>query len=256
MLMQTEKRKPMSNHPFQAFIELISLDQDIRLIHQEITQLQKETDTYLSEKKDITDRIDQFKQHVHDLRKMVDAQELEMKDLDQQEKTLKERLDHVQNVKEHQSLKKEIDRFKRAQHEAETVLMNIWNKLELSQKELKEQQKTYEEKIEKLHLLINEKQDKITSLQQQRETKQTERPTKEVGIPQDWLDKYTHMRMQVVDPVVTVTRGGCSACFYTVPDQELLRLRRRALVQCKGCFRLLYAQEAMQDEQVPDETNK
>ena len=256
MLMQTEKRTPMSNHPFQAFIELISLDQDIRLIHQEITQLQKDTDTYLAEKQDITDRLDQFKQHVHDLRKMVDAQELEMKDLDQQEKAQKKRLDVVTKAKEHQALKKEVERFKRAQHEAEAKLMSIWNKLEIAQKELGEQQISCEKKIEELHTHIHQKQEKISSSQQLLEEKKKERPAKETGIPQDWLDKYTHMRMQVVNPVVPVTRGGCSACFYTIPDQELLRLKRRTLALCKGCFRLLYIEEAMQDEQAKHETEK
>ena len=246
----------MSNHPFQAFIDLISLDQDIRTIHREISQLQQKSKQHLAEKQEVIDRLDQFKQHVHELRKMVDAQELEMKELDQQEKAQKERLDTISNVKEHQALKKEIERCKRAQHEAEKNLMSIWNKLEIAQKELAEQQTSYETKLEELHKLIHEQQEKISTLTQQLKEKNSERPAKETGIPQDWLDKYTHMRMQVENPVVPVERGGCSACFYTIPDQELLRLNRRALVQCKGCFRLLYAPDAMQDEQVEDETKK
>jgi len=256
MLIQTEKRTAMSNHPFQAFIDLISVDQDIRNLHHKITQLQQKTDQYLAEKQEVVDRLNQFKQHVHELRKMVDAQELEMKELDQKEKEQKERLETISNVKEHQALKKEIERFKREQHEAEAQLMGIWNKLEIAQKELTEQQTSYETKLEELHKQIHEQQEQINILQQQLETKKSERPAKEAGIPQDWLDKYTHMRMQVDNPVVPVERGGCSACFYTIPDQELLRLNRRALVQCKGCFRLLYAPEAMQAEQAEDESKK
>lgn len=246
----------MSDHPFQAFIELISLDQDIRTVHREIIQIQQSTEKYLAEKQEVVGRLDQFKQHVHELRKMVDTQELEMKELDQQEKAQKDRLDSVGNVKEHQALKKEIERFKREQHEAEVTLMSIWNKLEIAQKELTEQQTAYDAKIEELHKIIHDQQEKITGLQQQLVEKKNERPTRESGIPQDWLDKYSHMRMQVENPVVPVERGGCSACFYTIPDQELLRLNRRALVQCKGCFRLLYAQEAMQDKQAEDESAK
>ncbi len=247
MLMQSQKRTPMNSNPFQAFIDLISLDQDIRKIHQDISLLQKETETYLAQKQTVVERLEQFKQHVHDLRKAVDAQELEMKDLDQQEKKQRERLDAVKKVKEHQSLKKEIERFKRAQHDAESNLMNIWNKLEIAQKELEGQQETYKTKTDELLKLIHDKKEMIAALQKQLEEKNKERPTKESGIPQDWLDKYTHMRMQVINPVVPVELGGCSACFYTIPDQELLRLKRRALVQCKGCFRLLYAQEAMNE---------
>ncbi len=246
----------MSNHPFQSFIELISLDQDIRTIQHEITNLQQQIEKSLAEKQEIVNRLDQFKKHVHDLRKMVDAQELEMKELDQKEKEQKERLNTVSNPKEHQALRKEIERFKREQHDAEVNLMSIWNKLEISQKEFTEQQTTYNGKIEELLALIHDQKEKIVTLRQQLEQKKNERPSKETGIPQDWFEKYSHMRMQVENPVVPVERGGCSACFYTIPDQELLRLNRRALVQCKGCFRLLYAKEAMHDEQVDDETPK
>ncbi len=246
-VVQTEKRLPMNEHPFGAFIELITLDQAIRTIHEEITQLKKETDEYLEQKKELVNRFGQFKQHVHDLRKMVDEKELEMKELDQQERTKKEQLEQITSTKLYQPIKKEIERLKQEQHEAEMHLMAIWNKLDVAQKDLQEQQTTYDSKIEEFHTQIGQKQDKIVSLQQQLTEKKQDRPAKESGIPKDWLDKYTHMRLRVTDPVVQVMRGSCSACFYTIPDQELIRLKRRALVQCKGCFRLLYMQEAMEE---------
>ena len=256
MQVQTEKRTSMSNHPFQAFIELISLDQDIRTIHREIIQIQQSIEKYLTEKQEVIDRLEQFKQHVHELRKMVNAQEREMKELDEQEKIQKARLDIVTNTKEHQALKKEIERFKREQHEAEVKLMGIWNKLDIAQKELAEQQTSYDTKREELLTIIHDQQEKLSGLQQQLDKKKNERPSKEAGIPQDWLDKYTHMRMQVENPVVPVEQNACSACFYSIPNQELLRLHKRALTQCKGCFRLLYAKEAMQDEQVEHASEK
>lgn len=243
----------MSHHPFQAFVALISLDQEIRAIHQEITQRQQNNEKYFAEKQHVTDRLQKFKQHVHDLRKQVDAQELEMEELNQQEKTQKEHLDVVKNIKGHNAFKKEIDRLKRAQQEAEATLMTIWNKLEIAQKELTEQQTSYDAKIAELHTLTEQQQEKVAVLHRQLEKKKKERPEKEVGIPQDWLTKYSHMRMQIENPVVPVEQGSCSACSYTIPQQELMRLHRRSLAQCKGCFRLLYAPEAM-DTQVDHES--
>ncbi len=248
MQIQTDKRTLMSDHPFSAFINLISLDQEIRAIHEKIAQLKQESDSHLGQKQELSDRFAQFKQHVHDLRKKMDEQELEMKGLDEQERAKKEQLDLVKNMKEYQPLKKTIDQLKQAQHQAESQLMTIWNKLDVAQKELEEQTTNYNTKIEALHTHINEKQDQITQLQNELETKNHERPLKETGVPEEWLEKYTHMRMRIADPVVPVLRDGCSACFYTIPDQELLRLKRKALVQCKGCFRLLYMQEAMKEE--------
>lgn len=248
MQVQTEKRTPMSDHPFSSFIDLITLDQKIRTTHDQITGFKKGMQENTDQKNELVARFDQFKNHVRELRKMVDEQELEMKDLDQKEKEKKSRLDQSENAKEYQALKKEIEHLKHAQHDAEAKLLGIWNKLEVAQKELQDQQTNFDTKLEEIHAKISEKQQKIDQLQKELDVFKKERPNKEIGVPEEWLEKYTHMRMQVADPVVPVMRGGCSACFYTITDQELLRLKRRALVQCKGCFRLLYMQEAMEEE--------
>ncbi len=256
MQVQTEKRSPMNEHPFTAFIDLISLDQEIRTAHETIATLKKERDEFLEQKQELIDRLDQFKQHVNELKKKVHEHELAMKELDSKEKKKKSLMEQPQNIKLYQPLKKEIDQLKQAQHEAESVLMGIWNKLEVSQKELEEQQTSYNSKIEELHTQISEKQDQIESLKKGVEEKSIERPAKEVGVPAEWLDKYTHMRMRVPDPVVPVMRESCSACFYTITNQEMIKLKRRALVQCKNCFRLLFLQEAMDEVANKESSNE
>ena len=168
--------------------------------------------------------------------------------MDQQEKAKRDRLEHAVNAKEYQLIKKEIEHLKHKQHDAESGLIGIWNKLEVAQKELQEQQISFDSKIEEIHNKISSAQIKADSFGQELDMLKKERPAKEIGVPEEWLSKYTHMRMRVADPVVFVMRGGCSACFYTITDQEILRLKRRALVQCKGCFRLLYMQEAMDQD--------
>lgn len=249
MHIQTDKKGPsMNEQPFSSFINLIALDQEIRSLHEKIAQLKNESDEYLSQKQELSARLSQFQQHVHELRKKVDEQELEIKTLDEQERTKKEQMDMISQPKQLAPLKKEIDRLKQAQHLAENNLMAIWNKVEIAAKDLEQQQKNYDAKIDELHEAIGTKQEQIISLSKQLEQKKSERPSKETGVPEEWLEKYTHMRMRVSDPVVQVMRGGCSACFYTITDQELMRLRRRAIVQCKGCFRLLYMKEAMEKE--------
>ncbi len=256
MQVQTEKRPPMNQQPFTAFINLISLDQEIRTAHDTISKLNEATDLLLAQKAEHVDRFDQFKRHTLDLKKKVHEQELNIKSLDDQEKKKKEMLDNLQSNKGYQLLKKEIDSLKQAQYEAETDLMSIWNKLEVAQKELNERQESYDKKLEDLHKLIAANQEEILQLQASLKTKQKHRPGKEAGIPNEWLEKYTHMRMRVEDPVVAVMNVSCGACYYTITEQELIRLKRKALVQCKGCFRLLYMKEAMQEETTPKETIK
>lgn len=236
----------VNDHPFGALLALIVVDQEIRILHEQISKYKAESATLLSQQQDLSDRFKQFSHHVHELRKKVSEQELEIKTLDSAERAKKELLTTITNPKQIMPLKKEIDRLKQAQLDAETTLLLAWNKLETAQKDLNEQQKNYSAKNEEITNQLISNHDAVTQLTSTLEQKKLERPAHEIGIPQEWLEKYTLMRLQVADPVVAIMRNGCSACFYTITDQELMRLRRKAIVQCKGCFRLLYMQEAME----------
>jgi predicted nucleic acid-binding Zn-ribbon protein len=255
MQVQTEKRTLVSNSPFSAFINLIALDQEIRGLHEKISELQQTSESLLAQKQELSSRLEQFKQHVHDLKKMVTDQEYELKELDLQERAKKEQLDSLTDIKHYQPLKREIDRLKQTQHEKEQHLMAIWNKLDIAQKEFEEQQTHYTVKLEELHTQLDTNQQQINQLMATLAEKKEERPSKEIGVPDEWLEKYTLMRLRVPDPVVPVMQGGCSACSYPVTEQELIRLKRKALVQCKGCFRLLYMQEAMNQRSDVQDTN-
>ncbi len=237
----------MDEHPFKSFIDLINFDRAIREAQEDLKRLDQDVADLKSQEQALTDKLDQSKQNVMNLRKQVDAQELEIKELDQQERDKKKTLEELASYKEYKPLQKEIDRLKQAQLEAEELLMGLWNKLEVGQKELAVQQQSYDTKVAELHAGIAEKEEKNASLQADVQQRNEQRPEKEKRVPEEWLEKYQHMRLRVDDPVVPVLSGGCSACFYAIPNQELLRLKRRALVQCKGCFRLLYMQEAMDE---------
>ncbi len=246
MQVQSEKRPPMTNNPFGSFIELVSLDQEMRALTDHIQTAKAESDTLFSQKKELIERLDQFKKHVHDLKKLVHDQELEIKTFDAQEKKKKEQFDSLKDTKQYPSLKKEIDRLKQAQHDAEKQLMIVWNKLEIAQKELEEQQLHYNTKISEIDSAILKKNEETALFDQKLGKKHDERPAKESAVPEEWLEKYTHMRMRVANPVIEVINGNCNACFYNLPAHEVMRLKRRALLQCKGCFRLLYLKEAME----------
>ncbi len=248
MQVQIEKRTPM-NTPFGAFITLISLDQEIRMLYEKITTFKKESDTLLAQKQELLNRLTQFKQHLYEMRKTVEEQEFVLKELDLQERAKKEQLEQLKDSRPYPSLKKEIDRLKQEQHATENYLMAAWNKFEIAQKEFEEHQNNYNAKLEELHQQLAVIQDHMLRCSQELEVKKQERPFKEGGVPAEWLEKYTHMRLRVVDPVVPVTVGGCSACSYAVTEQERVRLKRRAIIQCKGCFRLLYMPEAMDSDQ-------
>jgi predicted nucleic acid-binding Zn-ribbon protein len=151
-----------------------------------------------------------------------------MKTLDQQESEKKKRLETVANHKEYQSIKTEIDQLKKEQHELEDGLMSAWNQLETVKKEYESALKAYEEQQTKVHNQLEENNKKIADLKRQ-------------------VDGSI-MRAKVSDPVVPVVEGNCTACFYKVSAQDMQFLKRRKLVQCKDCYRLLYLPEAHQSD--------
>lgn len=233
----------VNEHPFQAFIDLITLDQEIAQIEQSLLKIDHEIAAFIKLENEAQSYLDAQKKKVHDARKIVDRQELELRTLDTQEKQKKERLDNVTDHKQYQSIKTEIDALKLKQHTNEDLLMQAWNVLETAQKEYDTIEKDQPQKIAAFQQSIEQKNNEITTLELQLEQKNAERADKEKPVPAEWLEKYAVMRARVSDPVVPVQRGACSACFFTLTEQDLMSVRRRKLLQCKSCYRLLYSQE-------------
>ncbi len=236
----------MNKHPIQTFIALIDFDRGIHALQADIEKLQQEITELKEQELLAKHELKQAQDSVRKLRKDVDAQELEIKELDQQEKEKKKRLDDVSNYKVYQLLQNEIATLKQAQHEKEEILVELWNKLEAGQRNLEKYQATFEEKAQSLRAFIEEKEQKIITLRSDLDKLNADRPAKEKKVPEEWLERYSAMRARVSDPVVDIVQGSCGACFYTLSNQDMLRLKRGALLQCKGCYRFLYIPEAIE----------
>ena len=234
----------MNETPFEQFIVLVQVDQKINALHKSIKTLEKENSALTQTDATNLAVLDKAKLKLHDVRKEVDAKELEMKTLDLQEADKKKRIEQVANHKEYQSIKAEIDVLKKAQHALEDGLMQAWNQLETAKKELDLAQEQYEKLSTTTHSQIAVNNQKNSEINEQINALLQERGAKEKTVPAEWLEKYAVMRARVSDPVVPVVDGNCSACFYKISAQDMQFLNRRKLVQCKDCFRLLYLPEA------------
>ncbi len=226
--------------PFQKFVALISFDQENNQIRKQL--------------QDLTSDINNLKQALtnaehellvaHDLvkiaQKAVDATELTNQELDATEKTKKNQLDQVQDKKEYAALKKEITYLKEQQHNNELILVQAWTKLETAKQTFEKQKEALNHKIVDIQANINTKQAQILALTQQINNYELERKAKEIGVPAEWLVKYSTMRTRVQNPVVQVVNGSCMACFYDITQQDINALNDNRLVECRGCFRFLY----------------
>lgn len=232
----------MNKSPFDLFIELITFDQSLHQIEKEIIRLEGEYEL-------LEDQFVQFQENytkdaalLHDLRKEVDEQELEMKSLDDREKEIKNRFSSASNTQEYQALKKETEALQQEQLEVEKKLLALWNRLELAKKNVEAKKQEHEAGTNALEKQMQDKKQAIDALELQLTENSKGRKDKAQGIPEEWLEKYSRMRNSVPDPVAVIEEQSCKACFHPLSGQELMNLGRKQMLQCKGCYRFLYAQ--------------
>ncbi len=230
----------MSEHPLQSFIELVSFDQATYALEDSVQQLEKEIELLEKTSEDLSSGSTLLVHRMKDARKEVEQVELNMKTLDQQEIEEKKRLEKVANQKEYQLIMREIDTLKRQQHDYENTLLVSWNKLEAFKKEYEVRHAQDENKTAELKLAIEHKQESVSKMHDELDGRLRQRDEMKRGIPAEWLEKYVLMRSRVTNPVVQVINGSCMGCFYNLPPQEFLVLKRKQMIQCKCCFRFLY----------------
>jgi uncharacterized protein len=230
----------MNEFPFQKFIDLVAFDQATNKLEQEYTRLDQEIIKTKEEINRATSELEAAKSRLMASKKEVDSKELEMKSLDEKQKEKQRVLDRVTNHKESQSLYQEIENLKKLQHDFEEELLKAWHKLETSTREYTLKHEEIEKRRQNLEKQFQDYIHQQVVIKKTLEENQNERPAKKLGIPEEWLEKYAIMQRTVTNPVVPVINGSCSACFYNLPHQDILRLKRHALLQCKECYRFLY----------------
>ncbi len=230
----------MKTTPFSRFIRLIEFDQSVITLEKELAIADNAFEQLRQTLETLTSDIEKERAHVRDLRKNVDAQELHMKTLDQDEKVARERATLALTPREYQGLKKESDNLKQQQHEHEEVLMAAWNSLEQAQKMLVVKEQTVKEQQRLLQEQMNQLDETQKKLLDQIDEHDQGRKEYQQDIPQDWLDKYGRMRNTVKNPVVPLVAGTCGACSCTITSQVMMQLDQNKMITCSSCYRLIY----------------
>lgn len=234
----------MSDSPFQKFIELVSFDQKLNALEHDLSKLQAQEKAERHEVAVLAGELEQYKHTRDTQKKQVDLTELEMKSLQAKQTDLEKKLNAISHHKEYQSISSEIENLKKKQYEFEDNLLMVWNEYENAQRLYDARKKEIESKIEELQHHLKELDQQATQLKNTIDLVGQERQPKVAALPAEWMDRYSLMRKTVINPVVPVKNGSCSACFYPLIAQDMIGLQKRQLLQCKSCFRFLYLKEA------------
>lgn len=232
----------MQEFPFQKFISLISFDQEINELEKALKNKEDEVERIQHEEHLLKEEVFTLKRERDERQRAVHEHELHMKELDAHQKDLQKKMDELQDHKAYQGLRTELDHVKKKQHDYEETLVHAWHDLESSSRKYTEFHEAAQSKLADFQSIIAGLIEEINYLNSQLAEKNSAREEKTAGIPQEWLDKYAIMRRSVKNPVVKVVNGACSGCFYPVTAQDLSRLHRNALLQCKDCYRFLYVE--------------
>mgnify|MGYP000246322635 CR=1 FL=1 len=230
----------MTQDIFKKFIQLIEFDQSIQVIEKELERLVVAHEVTQKTMHHLLQDYDKEKIDLRDLQKQVDQEELMMRTYDEKEKAARLRLDAALNPKEYQALKKEHDSCKSMQYDHEQVLMNAWNAYESKKKQLVIIEQNFLATTKKSQLESVEQEEKIQAHKAHIAKLVNERESYVNDVPEEWIAKYLRMRSTVKNPVVGVVSGTCGGCSYMLSNQLLLALTQNRVMQCTGCYRLLY----------------
>ncbi len=235
--------------PFKRFIELISFDQQVNAVQKQIKAIEQELTSLSLQHEAIEKERGIAQRHYAAMKREVDAKEKEMTAFDEKAKLIQHKLDTLLSPKEYAPLKKELEHNRAEQHEFENLLVRTWQQFETANKDAVAAEAIYQEKMRNLETQMQEKELTVGQLKKQYADLVVERAPKEAGVPAEWLTKYQVMRARVDNPVVPVEGESCSACRYYIIASDMQALRRRALIQCKQCYRLLYLPSAMEEHE-------
>ncbi|MFH0898386.1 MAG: hypothetical protein V1855_02315 [bacterium] len=180
------------------------------------------------------------KQTWQEQQKKVHRQEMYAQDLKEQEENKRKQLDSATNQKVYAALTKELKVLERNRLEQENTLMSCWNNLEKAENDLTKEKDQNTKKVEELTAEIQKQTETLSQMQATLEELEAKRLESIKEIPQEWLQKYERMKHHVADPIVQVISESCSACYYSVLQQDLYRLKKSGILPCRNCYRFLY----------------
>lgn len=233
----------MSAQAFQRFVDLITFDRETHEMAQAISAGEVILQSLEAQKKEHTAQLSTLQEQLHTQRKLVDQLELTMKTLEQSEREKKLALDSASMPSVYRALKAELEQVNNDQLSCEQDLMAAWNSVESLRKTVSALEASVHGQVVALDAAVDQEHVKMAEIDEKLEHREQERAEKLAGIPEEWLEEYSRMRSRVPNPVVAVNGSSCSACFALITGQDMARLRNKALLSCKGCYRLLYIKD-------------
>jgi predicted nucleic acid-binding Zn-ribbon protein len=219
-----------------------SIDTRFDEIRREKEQTPKEIEKLKVDLDLLRNAMDQDLSTLEELKKGRRKVERELEEIEPKFKKSKLRLNEVKSNREYQAILKEIEELKELTFQKEEMVIKWMEEIEIQEKECagnnarwEESQKEYKNKERKFSERIKELDTEVQSLNDRR-GKLSQK------VDQDLLRRYDRLRMhlkgQVVAPVIDFV---CQGCHLGIPPQQYNDLiKGDSLQSCPNCNRVIY----------------
>ena len=219
-----------------------SIDTRFDEIRREKEQTPKEIEKLKADLDLLRNAMDQDLSTLEELKKGRRKVERELEEIEPKFKKSKLRLNEVKSNREYQAILKEIEELKELTFQKEEMVIKWMEEIEIQEKECagnnarwEESQKEYKNKERKFSERIQELDTEVQSLNDRR-GKLSQK------VDQDLLRRYDSLRMhlkgQVVAPVIDFV---CQGCHLGIPPQQYNDLiKGDSLQSCPHCNRVIY----------------
>lgn len=174
------------------------------------------------------------------LQKELQLKELNTKDLKAKEDRKRVQHDHAQGQKEYMALEREIAMLGKERSTLEEDIVKQWYNVDLLKKDLADFVAGNDEQASAVLQDIKSKEDTLANLAQELSKVMETRAIAVGQVEPTIRTQYERMRNNVPDPIVPVLSASCSACYYAISPQNLIRLKRADVLICRNCYRFLY----------------
>ena len=213
------------------------------------SELVRQKETTLATLADQIVKIDsEFKQ----AQKNIASLELELSSIQEQESKLQKTLKTLKKQKECVAIERELSLLARKRYDTERTLEDACNSIgQLKHSHAAEKSRIqHEQQAIKNDLALYVQNE--TKLQQKLSAAEQTWSTALHEVPTEWQSKYARMLNSVTNPIVAINKTVCGACFYTVVEKDLQRIKLGEILACRSCYRFLYNQDHVSPLETPE----
>lgn len=153
----------------------------------------------------------------------------------------------VVNAREVENLEKEIANLKRQRGEIDERLLELWEAIPPTQKEvgdLEAQRAKLKQDLSVHQKTVMQEKEQLEAAFRQR---QQERPAALAQVPKPLLVRYDAIRQKAagIGMADVVRNGFCGSCGTHLPEKLIESAREGRVVTCESCHRILYLSEGL-----------